>query len=173
MMENGDMPKVLVLFSSDESSAASLAELAAAGAHGVRFTEVDIRVVASSLHSTANGLHKILESSEAARHYDGLIIVDGRRDGWSTSETSMDRLFKDWNDAAPHVFTNTVFGVAGSPTEALLGRVAALGGIIVTSTAKDSDPETRAGIVGARVAKVVEWVRHALSHEHSHHHHSH
>ena len=68
------------------------------------------------------------------------------------------------------VFTNTVFAVLGGDNTTLLGSVARLGGIIVTEPLGVDDPESRARATGKRVAKVVEWVRHAQSHEHAHAH---
>jgi hypothetical protein len=70
-------------------------------------------------------------------------------------------------------FLNTVFAVLGSDEAELLARVARLGGIVVTVPRTSSDPLQDARTLGERVATVVEWVRHARSHEHGHSHHSH
>ena len=166
MLENDDMPKVLVLFA--ESSAAPLAERAAAGAKTIRFTEVDVRSV--GLYEATTGTHhKSLESAHAAEHYDGVIITVSDGATPATIETLLDA----WDRAAPDAFANTVFATTGSDHGDLLLRVAQLGGIVVTAPRGEMPREERAGLVGQRTAKVVEWVRHALSHEHGHHHHAH
>jgi hypothetical protein len=59
-----------------------------------------------------------------------------------------------------------VFGVLGGENTVLLGRVARLGGIIVSEPRGVDDPEARAKGTGKRAARVVEWVRHSLSHAH-------
>ena len=56
---------------------------------------------------------------------------------------------------------------------AILERLASFGGIIVAERPSEFTADARAKLVGTRVAKVAEWVRHALSHEHARHHHAH
>jgi hypothetical protein len=70
-------------------------------------------------------------------------------------------------------FENTVFGTVGFANATILERLARLGGIAVTAR-RGLDAKTNAALLGGRVAKIVGWVRHALSHEHGHqHHHAH
>lgn len=161
------MPKLIVLVYGAESPAATLGELALEGATSVRFTEVDL--CAGSAHEPTTGRrYKVLETPERIRDYAGVLIA-APSVGEVPSEldaliTTLERL--DDRDA----FANTVFAVLGGENTVLLGRVARLGGIIVTEPRGIDDPEARARATGKRVAKVVEWVRHALSHEHSHSH---
>jgi NAD(P)H-dependent FMN reductase len=158
------MPKVLVLFAGTESPAASLAENVAAAARSVRFTEVDIRA-AAAYEATTDSRHKVLESADAVEQYDGVVVVSST----ASVPSAITSLLDACDRTSESTFANTVFGVAGSENALLLERIARLGGIIVTDSRGDAD----AGRIGVRVAKVVEWVRHALSHEHGHHHHHH
>jgi hypothetical protein len=171
MLENDVMPKVLVLFAGAESLAASLAENVAAAARSVRFTEVDIRAAAAS-QATTDSRHKVLESPEAVEQYDGVVVVVGSTGNVPSAITS---LLDTWDRTSEGTFANTVFAVTGSENALLLERIAQLGGIIVTEARGAADAGERARRHGARVAKIVEWVRHALGHEHGHqqHHHAH
>jgi hypothetical protein len=159
------MPKVIVLFYGVESPASTLAEAAADGAGSVRFTEVDLR--AGSAHEAATDRHyKVLETPDRLRDYDGVLFAaPAAGEIPSELESLLDALDRrDANDA----FANTVFAVLGGENTVLLGRVARLGGIIVSEQRGSDDPEERARSTGKRVAKVVGWVRHALGHERAH-----
>jgi hypothetical protein len=166
------MPKLIVLFYGVESPASTLAEAAADGAKTVRFTEVDVRA-GSSHEPTTGRRYKSLDSSERLKEYDGIVLAAPAA---GEAPVELDALLGALERAEPvGVFANTVFAVLGGDNTTLLGRVARLGGIIVTEPLGVDDPESRARATGKRIAKVVEWVRHAQSHEHSHVHgpHSH
>lgn len=172
MLENYVMPKVLVLFDSGDHQAERLAALTAEGAKNVRFTEVDVRAVGDET-AAGGATRKRLESSEAVDQYDGVVVVGSDRE----LSAAINALLA----AHPRgEFVDCVFAsVSHADTSQ---QLAALGGILVgMSDESTSDLEARARKIGQRVAKVAEWVRHALSHEHGHgqtphthsHHHSH
>jgi hypothetical protein len=161
-LENEAMPKVMVVFFGAESPAVSLAEAAADGAKAVRFTEVDLRAGPGHNETTAHR-HARLESSSAFRSYDGIVIACP---ALGAIPDTLDQLCKELEETASGVFTNTVFGVIGGERTTLPGRLSRLGGIMIGEAQDPSDPEARARQLGARVAKVAGWVRHALSHEH-------
>ena len=156
MLENDVMPKVLVLVADDSDATKLLATCVAEGARAVRFTEVDVRA-AESL------------DVEALRECTGVAIV-GTTQGLSLS---LAKLLDACESEATSDFANTVFASVGVDGDLALERIARLGGIVVTERESDLTPDERAKHVGRRVAKVAEWVRHALSHEHAHHHHAH
>jgi hypothetical protein len=164
------MPKLLVLYFGAESPAAALADAAAEGAKSVRFAEVDVR--AGEAHSLATpGRHRRLESSQDVTGYAGVLIAC---EAAAEIPDAVDALLRDLERMPGDAFENTVFGVAGGENTVLAGRVSALGGIVVGEPRGASDPEERAKRLGARTAKVVGWVSHALGHEQatsSHHHH--
>jgi hypothetical protein len=165
------MPKALVVFYGAESPASTLAEAAAVGAASVRFTEVDVR--AGSAHQQqAEKRFKVLDSTESLKDYDGIVISAPAAGDIPTELEALLATLEQHE--APSAFANTVFAVIGGENTILLGRVSRLGGIIVSEVRGVDDPEARARATGQRAAKVVEWVRHALSHEHGHSHsHSH
>lgn len=168
------MAKLIVLFFGAETPAATLADAAAEGAASIRFSEVD--VAAGAAHQQPTGRRvKTLASPEQLLDYDGMIVAcPAAGDIPSELSSLLDALERV---TPADRFANTVFAVAGGENTTLLGRVARLGGIIVTEPRGAADPEARARALGARAAKVVGWVRHALghehehSHEHGHHHH--
>jgi hypothetical protein len=157
------MPKLLVLFYGAESPASTLAQAAAEGGAAVRFTEVDLR--AGTSHDPATDRHyKVLESSDRLSEYDGVVFASP---AVGEIPTELDALLQTLEEREPpSAFANTVFAVLGGDNTVLLGRVSRLGGIIVSEPRGVSDPEARAQATGKRVAKVVEWVRHSLSHHH-------
>ena len=150
------MPKVLILVAGDSDSSKSLAESVREGAAAVRFTEVDVRAVAS-------------REPEDLRDYDGIVVVGSGRD----VSPALAALIEPGDLADANAFSNTVLASAGFDDGVLLERLARLGGIIVAERASELAPDARASLLGTRVAKVAEWVRHALSHEHARHHHAH
>ena len=160
------MPKVLVLFDSGDQRAERLAELAAEGAKKVRFTEVDIRTVGSEA-APDDARRKRLESGDVASQYDGVVIVGADRE----PSAAIDALLDGRSGEAKGEFVDRVFA-AVSETDTSQ-RLIGLGGIVVGASAGLPDLETTARKTGERVAKVAEWVRHALSHEHGHSHHAH
>ena len=163
------MPKLLVLFYGAESPASTLAEAAADGATNVRFTEVDVRA-GSTRQPEAGRRFKVLDSADQLKEYAGIIVS---APAVGDVPTELDALLDTLERHETHdAFANTVFAVLGGENTVLLGRVSRLGGIIVSEARGVDDPEARARGTGKRVAKVIEWVRHALSHEqgqsHSH-----
>jgi hypothetical protein len=163
------MPKVIVLLLGAGNRNASLAEAAADGAMGVRFTEVDVRT--SGGGAALEQRHKQLEFVEHIQGYDGVII--GGADGDDDAQ-ALDDLLTALHSTAPATgWLNKVFAIVGGQNAAALDRVAQLGGIIVSEPRGADDAKERARAHGARVAKVTEWVRHALSHEQKEHHHHH
>jgi len=150
------MPKVLVLVANDSDSSKSIAQSVREGAAAVRFTEVDIRAT---------------ESYDAAdlRDYDGIVVVGSGREVSPAFAT----LFSSGDLTDGNAFANTVMASAGFDDGVFLERLASFGGIIVADRPSELTPDARAKLVGTRVAKVAEWVRHALSHEHARHHHAH
>jgi hypothetical protein len=166
------MPKLIVLFSGADNRAAASAKSAAAGAQGVRFTEVDVRVFGSN--ESTIGRHKRLESPIQIPDYDGVILTCPDAQDIPVELSALLDALEHLSSTAPSDLANTVFGIVGGQNTALSQRVLRLGGLVVGG-GEAMDPETRARHVGARVATVVGWVRHALSHEHGHqeqgHHH--
>ncbi|HEY4217847.1 MAG TPA: hypothetical protein VGM67_11965 [Gemmatimonadaceae bacterium] len=151
------MPKVIVLYAAGDSTAASIAAAAAEGANEIRFTEVDVRSVGGT------DAQKALESASQLNGYDGVLLA------LSGSELPPDLAALLGELAAGAQLPNIVFGLTGTDANAL--RSAALvGGIIVSEPVGATAPE-RARKLGARMAKVIGWVRHALAHETEHHHH--
>jgi NADPH-dependent FMN reductase len=164
------MPKVIVLFFGAERAAVTLAEAAAEGATGVRFTEVEVRSGAQHQPTTTQR-HKRLESSSRLRDFDGIVLVSPSVGGVPSELTMM---LDELERSSMAGFANTVFGITGGEDTALAGHVMRLGGIVVAALARTADPEVRARRLGARVATLAGWVRHALDHEHEHHeHHEH
>ena len=167
MLEKDVMPKVLVLCDSGDQRADRLAELVAQGAKNVRFTEVDIRVVGSESASN-DARRKRLESGDAVDQYDGIVVVGSDRE----PSAAIDLLL-----AAHHHddFVDRVFATVSDAETS--HRLSHLGGIVVGMRDGGAGLDDSARKTGERVARVAEWVRHALSHEHghghSHHSHSH
>lgn len=163
------MPKLVVLYFGAESPAVALADAAAAGANSVRFTEVV--VMSGEPHSQeTTGRHRRLESPTMLAAYAGIVIAC---EAAAEIPDALDALLRDLDGTPAEAYANTVFGVAGGENTVLAGRVAALGGIVVGEPRGATDPVIRARQLGARVAKVMGWVAHALGHEHDaeHHHH--
>jgi hypothetical protein len=154
------VPKLLVVFSSVDSYAAQIADSVAEGAKGVRFTEVDVRAVADA-NADVNGRRR-LESLEVLRDYDGVVLAGpGPESTGHELGALLDRLATD------RPFADTVFALAGEENAAMLASLVRSGGIIVGQP-RAADAEEGARKLGARVAKVIGWVRHGLSHEAEH-----
>ena len=135
------MPKVLVQFDASSKDAAQAARTVAEGAESVRFTEVEVRA---------------LDARERLADYDGVVLVASRAGMDAATEALAGLTDKVGAVVAPDGAD------AQSPLVAAMLRA----GMIVVG----AGPEGEARAVGARVAKVTEWVRHARSH---HHHHTH
>jgi putative intracellular protease/amidase len=163
------MPKVIVLVAGGEQSNVALADAAAAGATGVRFTEVDVRAYTSD-GTPGTTRYKTLESLDRIADYDGMILVHG---GAESEAGDIPALLDRIDEAAPaNGFPNLVIGIVGGAS--VLANAARLGGIIAAEPRGLAEGAARATALGARVAKLVEWVRHALSHEsHDHTEHAH
>lgn len=161
------MPKVLVLFDSADQRAARFADLAAEGAKSVRFTEVDIRVVGDGTPAGSN--RRRLDSAEVADEYDGVVVASSDRDISASIEAALQKAGHSHGE-----FVDRVFAAVGDGTSAAQ-HLTDLGGIFVSVRRGANDADRAAKSTGERVAKVVEWVRHSLSHEHGHgkHEHSH
>jgi hypothetical protein len=155
------VPKLLVVFSSQDAYAAKLADVVGHGAKHVRFTEVDVRAVADA-EADVND-RKRLASFEALREYDGVVLVGP---GPESPGHELGRLLAFIANGEP--MANTVFGIAGEENGELLSAVARSGGLLV-GQARGADAERRGRQLGERVAKVIGWVRHALGHEAEHH----
>lgn len=155
------MPKLLVLVDSGDDDVAALALAAAHAASHVRFMEVDVR----STHDR-DGM-QTAAADDMLIMYDGILVAADAT--LSASATALLR-----RRAGSQPTTNAVFAVLGGL--GALSEVATLGGILATATGAGK-PQAEA--LGAKVAKVTGWVRHALGHEgedagHSHatdHHH--
>jgi len=163
------MPKLIVLFHAADGAAAALAENAAAGARGVRFTEVDVRALGDT-ESSGGERQRRLESADQLRDYDGVAVACSG----DKVPKELSRLFDDLERAPAKSFVNTVFTLVGPEQATLLTRVVRLGAILVSPPPGADEPGARAAAAGARAAKVVAWIRHAQSHEqhdHEHHHH--
>ena len=138
------VPKVTVVFIGDEMAAE--AEAAAAGAKSVRFTEVEVRAAQAT-----TSRYKPLDGGSAS---DGFLFV--ANEGSAAQSLSV---------LAGLVNENTVLASAGP--RAVATEVASRGGIVVSVAGGD------VAALGARVAKVAGWVRHALGHEADSHSHAH
>jgi len=167
MLENEAMPKVLVLFDSADRGADHLAEIAADGARSVRFTEVDVRVVSDGMASSGTRRRQ-LESADLVDQYDAVIIVGSNRE----TPIAIDSLLASLDRSTQGDFVDKVFAAipAGGPTA---NRLSATGAIAVGLRAGSPNQDAEARKTGERVAKVAEWVRHAISHEHGHSHSDH
>ena len=201
------MAKVLVLYHARSASAALLAEAIAEGARSVRFTEADVRRVAEpAAGGDAPRRHRALDDAHAAAGYDAVVVGAGAGDAAARDEllhplrhlgpaALADRVGAAFAAAdesaadadAPHAATLaallTALGELGlllatplpSPATAARAPLGATAGAPPT----DADLAT-ARALGARVARVAGWVRHAKGHEgegagqgHHHHHHHH
>ena len=156
------MPKVLVLFDSRDTRAERLADLAAEGAKNVRFTEVDVRVVGDDAAETGTKWKRV-ESGDAVDQYDGVVLVGSDQE----NSGAIDWLLTKLQRSANGEFVDRVFA-AVYENESAGQRLSGTGGIVVGVAAGSADMETAARRTGERVAKVGEWVRHALSHQHRH-----
>ena len=154
------MPKVLVLFDNRDQRAERLAELAIEGAKKIRFTEVDVRVISDDA-SSDGARRKRFEPADAVNQYDGVVIAGSDHE----ASAAIDALLAGRDGSANGEFANHVFALV-TEGEPAYQRLTALGGIVVTPPPGLTDAEQRARKMGERVAKVAEWVRHALSHEH-------
>ena len=166
------MPRVIVLVPNAEGEAALVADAVARGAAHVRFTEVEPRVVSAA--PVIGRSVRTLRGSDDLRDSDAVVFVAGHAS--EATDTLLEALDAAEHEQPADAFLDTVFAVAGTTDAQLLSRVARLGGIIVSPPRAAGDAMREAEALGERVATVVEWVRHARSHEHgrahgaSHHH---
>ena len=185
------MPKVLVLFHSRTGKTAAIAEAIARGAESVRFTEVELRRVddlarrqsigtnneSTAAHATVASKYRTLESVESLTTYDALIVGSPVDQGMMSAE--MKGVLDEAGKLPGMPLAEMVGSAFGSPAPSHEGNkidpVSMLAtlmrlGMIVVPPAFNDDPDA-ARMQGARVAKVVGWIRHAKSHEtHEHRH---
>ena len=161
------MPKLLVVFSSIDAYAARIADVVADGAKSVRFAEVDVRAAADA-DADVNDRRR-LRSADAMCDYDGVILV---APGPESTAHELGALLTRLRVGEP--MPNTVFALAGEENAEMLADIARSGGLVVGQP-RAASADDRARMLGARVATVIGWVRHALAHEaeHSHSYHGH
>jgi hypothetical protein len=165
------VPRVVILVPSAQHTAPIVAQTVADGAARVRFTEVEVRAISGDAATDGRRV-RALEGIESLTESDAVIVTTSAPpDADVELKTVLERAERDLPN---HVFSNTVFAVIGASEAEWLPIVARLGGIVVSIPRGSENPDERARALGERVATVVEWVRHARSHEHGHaHHHSH
>ena len=160
---------MIVLVAGAEDATAVLAEAVAAGAAHIRFTEVDVRTTSS--HSTNDRQIRMWGGVDELRDCDAVVFVPSLQ---ADSNAALSEVLQTAEREPADTFLNTIFAVTGASDAAFLARIANLGGIIVSPPRGSQDSTRQAHALGGRVAKVVEWVRHARSHDHGHtHEHSH
>ena len=198
------MAKVLVLHHARSVPAALLAAAIAEGARSVRFTEADVRRVAESAAvEGAAHRHRPLDDAHAAAGYDAVIVGAGAGDAAARDEllhplrhlgpaALADRVGAAFAAAeesaesadAPHAATLAALLTALGELGMLLATplpspdAATRSALGVTAGATPTDADLAAArALGARVARVAGWVRHAKGHEgegsggqHHHHH---
>lgn len=192
------MPKILVLFHSRTGNTAALADVIADGAGSVKFAEVEVRRIddlapASAIEadeqwrSSRAALakkYRPLESIESLANYDALIIGSPARYGIASAEVEqvLDQMGPLVRRGALADKVGSAFGTVSAPQgglettiQSLLIPMMHLGMLIVPPGYADAQSGASEGEsarrLGARVAKVAEWVRHAKSHEgHGHKH---
>jgi hypothetical protein len=198
------MAKVLVLYHARSAPAALLAEAIAEGARSVRFTEADVRRVAEP--AAAEGIarrHRPLDDAHAAAGYDAVVVGSGAGDAAARDELLHPlrhlgpTALADRIGAAFAVTEERAEGTDAPHAATLAGLLTALGelGMLLATPLPSPDAAVRSALgatagatptdadlaaaraLGARVARVAGWVRHAKGHEgeeggsHQHHHH--
>ena len=200
------MAKVLVLYNARTAPAALLAEAIAEGARSVRFTEADVRRVAEP--GAAEGAarrHRALDDAHATAGYDAVVLGAGSGDAAARDELLHPLRHAGLAalaDRVGAVFTAGEERADGADAPhaatlaALLTALGELGMLLATPVPSPPDPAVRSPLgatagatpsdadlaaaraLGARVARVAGWVRHAKGHEgegsgrqHHHHHH--
>lgn len=171
------MPKTLILFQSLTDASTTLADAVAEGARSVRFSEVEMRVVAEPPPSGGAASeewtqrraalavrYQPLADADDLSSYDAIIL--GALSSAGSMNTELTRVL---GRAASH--TNKVgaaFSPAGEETLpwALMQAMAALDMILVPPAHDGSVAAARA--LGKRVAEVTSWITHARSHHHAH-----
>ena len=198
------MAKVLVLYHARSAPAARLAEAIAEGARAVRFTEADVRRVAEpAAGGDAPRRHRALDDAHAAAGYDAVVVGAGSVDAATRDELL--HPLRHLGPAALVDRVGAVFatveeraaGADAPPAATLAALLTALGelGMLLATPLPSSDAAVRSPLgvtagatptdadlaaaraLGARVARVAGWVRHAKGHEgegsggqHHHHH---
>ena len=197
------MAKVLVLYHARSAPAAHLAEAIAEGARSVRFTEADVRRVAEpAAGGDAPRRHRALDDAHAAAGYDAVVVGAGSVDAATRDELL--HPLRHLGPAALVDRVGAVFatveeraaGADAPPAATLAALLTALGelGMLLATPLPSSDAAVRSPLgvtagatptdadlaaaraLGARVARVAGWVRHAKGHEgegsgQQHHHH--
>lgn len=186
------MPKVLVLFYSRTGNTAALADAIAEGAGSVKFTEVEIRRIedlapASVIEADESWKgaraamakkYRTLESVESLTQYDALIVGSPARYGIMSAELkhTLDQAGALAERGALADKVGSAFGSASAGGGHELNIMSMLipmmhFGMILVPAGPGDPAGAAAGDIaaarrlGARAAKVAEWVRHAKSHE--------
>ena len=177
------MPKLLVLFQSPRPDVLHLAEAAVDGARRVRFTEVDLRRVATTDAvgpDTDGRAPRPLDQADDIAGYDGLILVATHdTDAGAELVRTLEAFHGSLANKVGCVLSSAVGGDRQRVLWSVLTPMADRGMILVPAPFGDHDVTEAARRTGARVAEVTGWVTHARSHhhgqpahdQHTHHHH--
>ena len=159
------MPKLMVVFFGAENLASTLAEAAWEGARAVRFMEADIRA-GSPQEPITERRHQAIDTAERLFDYDAIVFSAPAA---GKMPADLDALLAALEQRQPaDAYAHTVFAVVGGENTLLAQRVLRLGGIMVSEPRGIDDPIARARKTGHRAAHLVEWIRHARSHQHHH-----
>ena len=173
------MPKILIVFYSDDAIAGAMANAVAAGAESVRFAEVEVRRVGVPLsHVSAGKAPGQLDSTSELDAYDAIVV------GAAASEpipaplvalldaAEVRKAHDRFADKVGSAFTASPAGPGELAAPSLVARLASLGMILIPPVASggtDAQLE-QARSMGRRVAEVTAWVAHSLAHEREHRH---
>ena len=165
------MPKILVLFAGPHSN---VADAIADGARAVRFSEVELRRVASGAPGDASlpGGARELAGVEELIPYDAIVMASTTERG--DLDDACRRLLDEAAVAIPRAALQHKVGsafpshidAASASVWPALGALGDVGMLIVAPAGADLDAATG---LGGRVAQVAAWI----AHERSHHHHAH
>lgn len=171
------MPKTLILFQSLADTTTTIADAVAEGARSVRFSEVEMRLVAEAPPSGGEASEEWMQrrAALAARYqpladadelssYDAVIVGPSSSDG--STNTELTRVLGRAGSLANKV--GAAFSAAGDETLPwpLLQAMAERDMILVPPAHDGSVAAARA--LGKRVAEVTSWITHARSHHHAH-----
>jgi hypothetical protein len=167
------MPKLLVLFQSGDPELARLADAVAAGARGVRFTEVDVRRAGDAASATR---HRALEHADELAPYDGVAVGVPARPEGSAVLAALDGFAGSLAEKVGAAFTSASWTERNTALSGVFARLAERGMLLVPVPpvpvgSPREGPESDATRLGARIAEVIGWIAHARSHQHHHHEH--
>lgn len=166
------MPKVLILFAGTTSE---VVDNIANGARSVRFSEVEVRHVATAAGlpaETSSGSHPTFQGAEELVQYDAIVLALSSLDG--ELDAGLRRVLDEAAALVPRTVLQNKVGSAfiartKDPTASAwpaLTRIGDMGFLVVSPEGTDPDAAAK---LGARVAQVAAWVAHVRSH----HHHAH